>query len=653
MIYDYTTKNISFLKMYKILKDMGVKNNKFFLTLYDNKLQGIDPYDKNLSLEIKARIVKEVRINPWYYLREVIRIPVPGGHTTYMLHKGNLAQTFCMLLFLDIFLTLPRQFGKTIGAVSIYSWQYNFATKNSNMIFSNKELADSQLNIKRLNDIVELLPDYLKTHLNHKTDTNNINLLRCEATNNSIRALSTARDIAGADKLGRGLTIPTVWFDEFAFLKFNDTIYASAAPALSKASEEAKKRGTPNGKLITTTPNNLDCKEGLYCYQMIENSAKFDESWYDWEPEKIKEFVFNNSKNNFVYIEYSFKDLGRDDKWYQEQVRSLNGDMIKVKRELLLQWTYANNTSPFSEEQLMQIEMYAKKPIGKFFIDNIYRFDINAEMTNMYAKSWIVSVDVATGMGSDSSAITIIDPADMKAVCEFSSNTISTTDLSILLVKLVTNFVPNAVVVVERNNGGFAVIDLLLKSKISKNLYYENRIKKAEKKILDPKVKASKTKTETRVYGIDTTSKSREIMVNEILFMIVNERPDCIVSEKIFNEIRTLTRNKKNKIEHQDGFHDDSLMSYLIGLYTLLYGTNTNKFIKNISSITSENQITQNQIISERINNLYDTIDRYKVNNNMSNQIIEKYLNSKPTSSLDSDKQKTLKMMNFIISSSK
>ena len=42
---DYSTKNISFLKMTKILTKLGVKNNDFFLALRDTDLIGVDPFD--------------------------------------------------------------------------------------------------------------------------------------------------------------------------------------------------------------------------------------------------------------------------------------------------------------------------------------------------------------------------------------------------------------------------------------------------------------------------------------------------------------------------------------------------------------------------------------------------------------------------------
>lgn len=258
MIYDFQTTNDSFIKLAKQLKDEGVKNYKFFLVLYDHNLQGVDPYDEdNLSLEMKSRIKKEIRINPWYFLREVVVIPEAGGKIRFQAHRGNLAQSFCLFNNIDVIECLPRQNGKTIGAVADYQWIYHFATINTNMLFSNKQLADSQLNIKRFNDMTDALPSYLKSHLNEKLDTDNLNNIRCDSTNNTITALSTAKDEASADKLGRGCTVPIVWYDEFAFLKFNKKIFDSAAFALSKASESAKRNGTPYSRLITTTPRLL------------------------------------------------------------------------------------------------------------------------------------------------------------------------------------------------------------------------------------------------------------------------------------------------------------------------------------------------------------------------------------------------------------
>ncbi len=62
-IIDFKTKNITFIKMAKLLKDMGIENHLFMLALTQPELQGIDPHDPNLTEEQKLRIAYECKIN--------------------------------------------------------------------------------------------------------------------------------------------------------------------------------------------------------------------------------------------------------------------------------------------------------------------------------------------------------------------------------------------------------------------------------------------------------------------------------------------------------------------------------------------------------------------------------------------------------------
>jgi hypothetical protein len=620
-MYDYKTKNLSFIKIFKFLKDAGVKNNKFFLQLNDAALQGVDPYDPDLSDEMKMRVQVEVMNNFWYFLREIIRIPETGGFIQFQLHRANLAQMFMMENNMNMIEVLPRQHGKTIGAVCRYLWVYHFGTINTNMIFSNKQYADSQLNIKRFNDITDLLPAYLKLHLNPKKDTNNLAKISCDANNNTIDAMSTANDIAGADKLGRGNTVPVIWYDEFAFLKFNSTIYEAAGPAVSKAAESALKNGTPHGILITTTPNDLDTEIGKYCYGMIQDACPFDEAWYDWEVDEVKEFVHENSRNDFVYLEMTYTMLGNGQEWFDKQCRQLNNNMLKIKRELLLEWTLANDTSPFSEEQLNGIQEHVVSDmVGKIYIMNKYKIEIFAELRNVLNKSWLIGIDVGGGLKRDYSAITITDPATMKNVAVFKSNSISVPDLSDLIIELVTQYFPNGVIIPERNTLGVALIQLLLKSPVRNNLYYEVKEKLGEKRIEDPKFSSKrKEKVKTRVYGVHTGSNStksgtRDIMFNEILNNAVNYTPEVFGNKYIFEEIRTLERKKTGKIEHRDGGHDDILMSWLVSCYALLYGNNTSKFVKvtsdGVGPVSEEENRKKTQVIRS-IKDMGELVNRY------------------------------------------
>ena len=599
-IYDTSTKNTSFIKMYKLLKDKGIENNKFFLILYDESLRGIDPHSKDLTDEQKIRIHAEVMRNKWYYLREVVRIPESGGSIPFQLSRANLAQSWLMDNNVNIFEVLPRQNGKTIGAECNYTYFYHYGTINTNMIFSNKLLADSKLNIKRFNDISELIPKYLKEHLNEKLDTNNLVQISCEKNNNTIDAMSTARTVADADKLGRGCTVPLIWYDEFAFLKYNDTIYTSAGPAFSKASEAADRNGTPYGILITTTPNDLDTEMGSYAHAMMQDACPFDEKWYDWAIDKVKRFIFENSKNDFVYLEFSYTELGHDEKWYNKQCRILNNDLLKIKREILLEWTLANDTSPFSEEQLTSIGQYVREPIGEFYVMDKYKFEMYKEMRNLYNKSWLVGIDIGGGLQRDFSAITISDPATYEIVAVFKNNNISVPDLADVTIELVTKFIPSCVLLPERNNQGLTFIQLLLKSVVSKNIYYEYREKIGEKVVGDPKnQRIQKVKNKVRVYGIDTNKSSRDLMINEILNNAVNETPHVFTNKHVFNEIRTLERTTRGKIEHRLNCHDDVLFSWLVAMYPIHYGNSVAKFVK----VTSDGQYEKSEMTKKIVRN--------------------------------------------------
>src|SRR5574344_1994395 len=71
-----STKNESFVRMHHILKKMGIVNNAFFLALKDKDLLDINPFDpEHLTTEEVAKITYEIKINPWYYFREILRIP--------------------------------------------------------------------------------------------------------------------------------------------------------------------------------------------------------------------------------------------------------------------------------------------------------------------------------------------------------------------------------------------------------------------------------------------------------------------------------------------------------------------------------------------------------------------------------------------------
>jgi hypothetical protein len=96
--YDFGTSNKSFTLAAHDLKSVGVKNCAFMLTLYNPYLIYVDPYDPNISPDECLAVLTECVINPWYFLREVSRIPQEGAKPVpFRLQRASLAQIWCFL----------------------------------------------------------------------------------------------------------------------------------------------------------------------------------------------------------------------------------------------------------------------------------------------------------------------------------------------------------------------------------------------------------------------------------------------------------------------------------------------------------------------------------------------------------------------------
>ena len=565
------TKNKSFLRVSEILAEKGIKNNKFMLALFDPGLVNIDPYDPNLSEEMQGRILAEIVRNPWMFLREVVRVPVSGGQVPYALHLGNLFLTWCMISNINCYLLLPRQNYKTVSACAMYLWMYGFGTKNSHFLFFNKELGDSQNNLKRVKDLQEELPAWLRDGVltDPINDKNNVKYIYSAHRKNRIDPKPAGKDLAHADKLGRGTTTPNVWYDEMAFAKYIRETYMAAVPAQSQARANAIKMGVPYGTVITTTPNSQDDPSGEFAYMVRNGALHFRLEFYDYGPAKVRQMIDEQAEYNFLYAEYQYWEIGRDEAWFKEQCRELLNDQVKIKREILLVWPMSTDGSVFAEEQLDVLSKYKAEVVATMPVrPRKGNAPPNLEFlfTEMPDPSvpYILSIDTSGGVGRDYTAFTLSHPDDMRTVGTMKTNTADDEALRALSEHIVVDLFPKCVVIVERNYLGIVVINHLLKVPgVEPRMFYLEKEKEAERTIGKMVVKSRK---KVRVYGVDTTADSREAMFRH-LFQIVDELPALLRSEAIQDEIRTLQRKKTGKIEHRSGFHDDQLMSWLIAVY--------------------------------------------------------------------------------------
>lgn len=461
VIIHKSTTNSSFINMHFYLKSKGIQNNDFFLALLDPGLEGIDPRDPNLDINMKVRILNECRMNYWYFLREVVRIPVQGGSVgggdRYRLHRGNLAMNFLYVLNYNMFVEMPRQHGKTVAAVCRYLWVYNFGTSNSEIMFIHKDHAGSRGNLKKLKEIRDALPSYLQLSAAINGEgrklkvPNTVNTIQNPYNNNKITTFASARTSDAANNLGRGSTMPIQYYDEFAFMPYNREVYLAATPAFSTASKNAKKNGAPYGMVLTTTPGDLLTAPGSYAYDIRNNSTPWHEEYYDMTYEQLEGLRMSNKNNTFFLISYTYQQLGSGMDYFNEMVKQMNNEWSAIRREVMLEWAETATDCPFSQEELDIIKTHLKEPIRTIFFGRFkqYQFNIYEDLDLAYPP--IIGVDVAGATFNDSSAITVIDSRTTRVCATLNCNFIPADDLAEVIYELVTKYMPNAIVNIERN----------------------------------------------------------------------------------------------------------------------------------------------------------------------------------------------------------
>lgn len=463
----YETTNQSFIDMHYYLKQKGIKNNAFFLALYDRGLAGVDPRDPTLSKEMKIRVTRECRANYWYFLREVVRIPVQGGVVgsgiRYKLHRGNLAMNFLFVLNYNMFVELPRQNYKTTSALCRYLWVFLFGSSNSEIMFIHKDHSGSKNNLRQLKELREALPSYLQMNQVMTVDgkklkvPNRVEFIKHPINNNKITTFASARSKDYANNLGRGCTMPLQYYDEFAFMMYNKIVYSAAMPAYSTASANARNNKAPYGILITTTPGDLLTDQGAFAYEVRNNATPWNELYYDLTYQQLEELRLSNTHSPFFMISYSYQQLGRDQNYFRQMVVDLLRDWEAVRREVLLVWAKVATNCPFKQEDLDVIKEFCKEPIKTILFGRCqqYQLLVYEDIDIRYNSPPIMGVDVAGAMYQDSSAITIIDSRTTRVSATLNCNYMPSDDLADVIFNIVTNFIPTCIINIERNGVAF------------------------------------------------------------------------------------------------------------------------------------------------------------------------------------------------------
>lgn len=594
--YDTMTKNTSFLQLAKDLKTIGVQKWYFMLEIKDPSLITIDPYAEDddghtlLTKDQIDRVTIECLNNPWYYLREIARIAAAGAPRgiPYLANKGNIGQAYCALNGIDSWLCLVRQKGKTKSALALQNWAFSFGTNNSTFIFVNKESDNSKTNLADFKAQISYLPEYLRYEYIINEDgkiekgNNSATLLSHSVTKNRIKIRGKATSYEAALSMARGLSAPVLHFDEVEFCPWIDVIVSNSVSVFEQSAKVSKEAGTFFARIFTSTPGDIDTPAGKSAEILLSKTVKWQERFYDLHPDKVNEILLGGAGNfddehiGVAYLEYSYREIGLTELWFKQTAAKIGNKLI-VRREILLQRLRGSSASPYDADDIEAIIDMARKPIRSITIGEFFTLDIYEELRR--DRIYMVGVDCSTGSGNDNNAIEIVDPYSEHVVAELESPYIGEPTLIRIIKEIVMNHIPKAILCIERNHVGSAIIKFLLESPIAGRIYFDKHKEIAEENMKEMETVESILKAKSKImtyYGVWTENKSREAMFSLLADRIKGYK-DCFVGQNVTRDISKLI-SKNGKVQAMAGWHDDSVMAYNICMYVLKYGNNLETF---------------------------------------------------------------------------
>lgn len=598
-----STKNPHFLRMAVLLNKMGIKNNLFFLALHQPDLAEYDPHDlKDNSVELRQRIAYECKINPWYFLRECVR--VVGGSPfplKYALNRANCAMTWTFLNSIDQFTTQPRQVGKTIGSIAIYTWLMYIGGTNINIGLFAKAAALVQENVSRLKLMRDSLPKYLVYPT--PADTNNKEGVAYAALNNKYLTFCAQSDKRAAADTAKGQSLISEHWDEMAAYDNNKLAYQSAIPATGAAQPLARSSGIPCANIFTTTAGKLSDPRGLFAYGLKSKALRFTEKLYDTKNrDHLLEVVKTNSAMHMLYLEYSYKQLGKTDEWLAERTRGMNREEIET--DYLNIWQLGTENSAIPKHLVDRLSASVCEPITTTFFETlairwyIHPNDIYSEKYK--DRPYIIGCDTSDNVGVDFTTLVMLDPSDLSLVATLKCNKSNLVYVS----ECITNFLiqlPRSIFIPERNKNGAFIIDQIILSLKQKGINPITRIYNLYIQDHNENTPAFHTLDYEsglvrKNFGFNTTGASRDMLFKQVLMPALELNADKLCDPDLVDEARGLCI-RNGRIDHNEGSHDDLIIAYLLAVYFVIYGRNLHMYgIRNDEVLNSIDELTGNQI---------------------------------------------------------
>lgn len=326
MIYHEETTNKSFTKLVANMKNRGV-DVSHILHLNDEDLRYVDPFDPELDVETQAKVIKEVKKNFWYFIREVARVPISFAEDSMPVkaHRGNIALWSVLLHGFNAYIELPRQIGNTLSAVMFTVWKQLREQKYSISCASDSE-SSAMNNIHRVETVYNKLPVYL-TYKQPIFSPNPAVATIMELGNTTYVDYVNNGRASACEVEARKNKSHIKWMDRFTTMDYNDAILNTYLQDCSKN----------HGQIIVTSAIGFDNdRRDVAAQRLIMGALQFDESMYDMTIHQIEQKLINYP-SKMIYITFDPMELDLDEEYLKDQIQIMFGDLHKTMRDIFMQ----------------------------------------------------------------------------------------------------------------------------------------------------------------------------------------------------------------------------------------------------------------------------------------------------------------------------
>lgn len=585
--YNLNTVNQSFLKLAYTHQVLGVKHWYNSLVLHDLELVGVNPRDEGLKFETKARVTYEMLTNPWFFYREVGRVPQDGGdHTEFGAHRGSFTLIWAFFNNIDVALLLIRQQGKTVVLAETIMYLKRIL-RNSRTILLTRGSDLRTETISKMKQMRDALPKYLWQH--SRDDADNTEAFTYNARSNKLITCIAQNSAEAALNAGRGLTTARLLSDETAFTKFIRIMLPAALGAAGTARKIAEQEGIPFGNIFTTTPGKRDEPDGKFVYDMFHGGYFWDEMLMDVPTRaELINLIDTNSHGDrtLIHAPFNHRQLGMSDVELYKAMANAGGTTEEQLRDFGLQWTAGSLSSPLTVEEAEMVREGITAPLhleicrDNYLIKWYYKQD---EIPSMMKIKHVAGLDTSEAVQKDAISMVLINSENLGVAATSVINESNLVTYANWLGDLMIRY-EHIILVIERKSTAPTMIDSLLLKLPANGVdpcrrIYNTITQNREDGDSDlAQFMKGRTVKDTQFYdgyrkyfGFQTNATSRDMLYSDCLKNAIKLAGGMIRDKTLSSELLALVV-KNDRIDHSTGKHDDCVIAYLMACWFMLYG---------------------------------------------------------------------------------